>query len=234
MVVAGADTTLVSTNAAIRYIYGDTRVLATLRAEVTEAVEMGKLSLPIPSYDQVASLAYLNACLKEAMRLHPAVAMPLQRVVPQSNSNEDGSIGKVIAGKYYLPPGTKVGMSAWTLHMDKEAFGDDAEIFKPERWLNEDRIELEKYNLTFGMGSRICLGKNISVMVSLPFSLSSLFYYEFRLTYCIKQEMNKLIPVLVHNYDLEMVNPTEPYRTTQCWFTVQKDFMVKVHKRDWK
>ena len=118
MVVAGADTTLVSTNAAIRYIYSDPRVLAKLRAEITEAIEMGKLSLPNPDYDQVASLPYLNACLKEAMRLHPAVAMPLQRVVPRG-SNEDGSIGRVIAGKFYLPPGTKVGMSAWTLHMSK-------------------------------------------------------------------------------------------------------------------
>lgn len=48
----------------------------------------------------------------------------------------------------------------------------------------------------------------------------------------IVQEMNKLIPVLVHNYDLEMVNSVEPYRTTQCWFTVQKDFLVKVSKRE--
>lgn len=167
MVVAGADTTLVSTNAAIRYIYSDSRVLAKLRAEITEAIDMGKLSLPNPDYDQVASLPYLNACLKEAMRLHPAVAMPLQRVVPRG-SNEDGSIGRVIAGKFYLPPGTKVGMSAWTLHMSKEAFGDDAEVFKPERWLGEDRQELEKYNLTFGMGARVCLGKNISMMVSFP------------------------------------------------------------------
>lgn len=169
VVVAGADTTLVSTNAAIRYIYSDARVLAKLRAEITEAIELGKLSLPGPSYDQVANLPYLNACLKEAMRLHPAVAMPLQRVVPHSSASEDGSIGKVIAGKYYLPPGTKVGMSAWTLHMSKEAFGEDAHAYKPERWLDENnRKELEKYNLTFGMGSRICLGKNISMMVSFP------------------------------------------------------------------
>lgn len=165
VVVAGADTTLISTNAALRYIYTSPRVLAALRAEITEAIEMGKLSLPSPTYDQVANLPYLNACLKEAMRLHPAVAMPLQRIVPNVSS-EDGSIGKVIAGKFYLPPGTKVGMSAWTLHMSKEAYGEDAAEFRPERWLGDDRKELEKYNLTFGMGSRVCLGKNISMMVS--------------------------------------------------------------------
>lgn len=166
VVVAGADTTLVSTNAAIRYIYSNPRVLAALRAEITEALELGKLSLPAPSYNQVANLPYLNACLKEAMRMHPAVCMPLQRVVPQSTS-EDGRVGKVIAGKFYLPPGTKVGMSAWTLHMSKEAFGSDAEVYRPERWLDEDnRRELEKYNLTFGMGRRVCIGKNISMMVS--------------------------------------------------------------------
>lgn len=173
VVVAGADTTLVSTNAAIRYIYSDARVLAALRAEIDDAIAMGKLSLPAPPYDQVAGLPYLNACLKEAMRLHPAVAMPLQRVVPQSSGTEGGKVGKVIAGNHYLPPGTKIGMSAWTLHMSKEAFGDDAHVFKPERWLqsDEERKELEKFNLTFGMGSRICLGKNISMMVSCGFHL---------------------------------------------------------------
>jgi cytochrome P450 len=90
--------------------------------------------------------------------------MPLQRVVPQASA--DGARGKVIAGKYYLPPGTSIGMSAWNLHQSKEAFGKDAAEFKPERWLGSDRNELEKYNLSFGMGARVCLGKNISMMVS--------------------------------------------------------------------
>ena len=52
--------------------------------------------------------------------------------------------------------------------MDKTVFGEDAEEFNPERWLeSEERTrEMEKYLITFGAGSRTCVGKNISLMVA--------------------------------------------------------------------
>lgn len=34
--------------------------------------------------------------------------------------------------------GTVVGMNAWVVHRDKEVFGNDAEEWRPERWLGVD------------------------------------------------------------------------------------------------
>ncbi|CAK7207773.1 hypothetical protein SEUCBS139899_010586 [Sporothrix eucalyptigena] len=63
-------------------------------------------------------------------------------------------------------------------------FGADADEFRPERWLDQDKEKLslmESYWLPFGAGSRTCIGKNISLL-----------------------EINKLIPVLVKKFDFSL------------------------------
>jgi cytochrome P450 len=161
IVVAGADTTSIGINATLRYVYSNPQCLVRLREEIDDALNSGGMDLP-PNYDQTAKLPYLQAVIKEAMRMHPAVGMPLQRVVPVG--------GRLIGGTFY-PAGVCVGMAGPLIHQHQDAYGSDAAIFRPERWLDgeTDRPELEKYNLTFGQGSRVCLGKNISLMVSRAF-----------------------------------------------------------------
>jgi cytochrome P450 len=53
------------------------------------------------------------------------------------------------------------------VHRDKKIYGDDAEIFRPQRWLEDggDRGRLfDKYNMAFGFGTRSCLGKDLAMM----------------------------------------------------------------------
>lgn len=78
-------------------------------------------------------------------------------------------------------------MSPFVVHRRKEAYGDDAETFRPERWLEttEDEkrsmvrscragqmppqrlTEPQDHNLlTFGHGPRICIGRNVSIAES--------------------------------------------------------------------
>jgi len=73
--------------------------------------------------------------MKEAMRLHPAVMMPLPRLIPEG--------GAVLCG-YRLPAGTEVGINAAVIHYNKEIYGEDAASFRPERWLdsNPEKIKV--------------------------------------------------------------------------------------------
>lgn len=64
----------------------------------------------------------------------------MQRVVPEG--------GCVLAGRYF-EQGTLVGQDPLAVHLDKRAYGKDAASWRPDRWI-EDRVEVEKYNLTFG------------------------------------------------------------------------------------
>ena len=76
-----------------------------------------------------------------------------------------GKGGLELDGKY-VPEGTEVTCNPWLVHRDRTVFGEDAEEFNPERWLeSEERTKiLTKYSATFGYGSRACLGKDIAMI----------------------------------------------------------------------
>jgi hypothetical protein len=67
--------------------------------------------------------------MKEAMRLHPGVSYPLERLVPEG--------GAALCGRN-LREGTNVGINPVVVHQNREIFGDDAAEFRPERWLEAD------------------------------------------------------------------------------------------------
>lgn len=53
-------------------------------------------------------------------------------------------------------------MNPAVVQFDKTVFGDDADIFRPEHWLEGDAVEMDRYIMHFGMGARTCLGKHVS------------------------------------------------------------------------
>lgn len=67
------------------------------------------------------------------MRIHPPTGFILERVVPD---------GGVTLGGTYLPKGTIVGVNSWVIHYNKQVFGDDVDVFRPERWLEDDQEDI--------------------------------------------------------------------------------------------
>lgn len=98
-----------------------------------------------PSWEEVRELPYLDACLLEALRLHPPFCLPFERVVPD---------GGLTVCETYFPPGTVVGMSPYVVNRDKHTFGNDADRWRPERWLglnHDNRKRLEQNVLTVSL-----------------------------------------------------------------------------------
>lgn len=72
--------------------------------------------------------------------MHPAVGMLLERVVPSS--------GTFLAG-HRFPAGTVVGINPWVAARDKAVYGDDADIFRPERWIESTQEHLKIMERSF-------------------------------------------------------------------------------------
>lgn len=102
-------------------------------------------SRPFPTYAEVRNLPYLDACVQEGVRMHPPFALPFERVVPQG--------GITLLG-HFLPEGTKIGGSPYVVNRHKGWFGDDAEFWRPERWIEGD--EAHKRKLEQGMLTVSC------------------------------------------------------------------------------
>lgn len=177
---AGSDTTAISLRAILYYTLKSPRVMHKLLQELREALDTGNISIPI-SWKQSQGLPYLDAVVKEALRLHPAVGLLLERIVPES--------GLQLPNGPFLPPGTIVGANPpWIIHRHS-IFGANANDFIPERWLrgyHESEMEFQnrrqnmlRATLTFGAGPRTCIGKKISLL-----------------------EIYKLIPSMLLTYDV--------------------------------
>ncbi|KAK1835327.1 putative cytochrome P450 pisatin demethylase-like protein [Podospora conica] len=173
-VQAGSDTTAILLRGILYFLLKHPASLSKLMAELAQARVNGRLS-DVVTWKESRELPYLDACIKEAGRLHPAVGLALERVVPKG--------GAVLCGKT-IAAGTVVGINAWVAHRDEEVFGADAHEWNPDRWLEDKdrRVAMERCLLTFGSGHRTCLGKNISYL-----------------------EIYKLIPTLLTQYEISLV-----------------------------
>ncbi|KAF5985494.1 putative alpha-galactosidase C precursor [Fusarium bulbicola] len=126
--IAGSDTTAISLSAVLYYLLKNPSCVDKLREEVDTFTANGQLSTYV-TYKESQGMPYLQAVIKEALRLHPATGLPLERVVPKD--------GATISGRFF-PEGAVVGINTWVAHRDRSVFGQDADSFSPERWLQDD------------------------------------------------------------------------------------------------
>ncbi|OAA43657.1 Cytochrome P450 [Metarhizium rileyi] len=169
--------------------------------KLVQELETASVSRPYPKWTEVSTLPYLDACVLEALRVHPPFALPFERVVPEG--------GITLLG-HFLPTGTIVGASPYVTNRCKTMYGEDAEFWRPERWLEGDaehKKKMENGMLTFGAGRRICLGRYIGIF-----------------------EIKKMVPFLLLNYEIEAVDHTA-FKAENYWFFKQKGLYTRIHQR---
>lgn len=115
-----------------------------LRDEVRTAFPHG-----IPenvSYEQIESLKYLRNVTSEVLRFFPPVPLTAR------HAKEDTTLGG-----QFIPKGTHIVIVPWTINRSKELWGEDADVFKPERW-DDGQAESNYAFMTFLAGPRGCIG----------------------------------------------------------------------------
>lgn len=88
-VTGGSDTTSIALNSIICHVSQDINVLAKLRAEVDAGRASGSISRPI-TFSESQKLPYLQAVIKEALRMHPSTGFQLERLVPAEGATMSG------------------------------------------------------------------------------------------------------------------------------------------------
>jgi cytochrome P450 len=161
MAFAGSETTAISLSAVFYYLLKNPACYAKLQAEIDVAVREGVVQDrpgKVVSWAESQKMPYLDACIKEALRLHPAAGLVLERFTPPEGIEIEGRM---------IPGGTIVGCNAWVVHKSEEVFGEKVDEYIPERWINADPERFKQMEGTlfqFGAGSRTCIGKNISLL----------------------------------------------------------------------
>ena len=213
MAFAGSETTAISLAAVFYYLLKNPATYKKLQTELDEAVTAGKIaatnSTGLVTWTEAQTLPYLDAVIKESMRLHPAAGLPLERITPPQG---------LTVGEHQLPAGTIIGCSAWVIHRHEPTFCPSEnpskypiDDFVPERWIDANstqRKEMEATMFQFGAGSRTCIGKNISLL-----------------------EVYKLVPSFLVRFEVEFDRPGREWRLHNAWFVKQLDFLVWFRER---
>lgn len=84
--------------------------------------------------DMLAKLPYLEAVIKESMRLFPIAPISFRT-----------STQEFVLNDYLIPSGTNFIFGAYVIHRDKKIWGENAEIFEPERWEPERIKKVHSY-----------------------------------------------------------------------------------------
>eukprot|EP00746_Dinoflagellata_sp_MGD_P027051 gnl/MRDRNA2_/MRDRNA2_163744_c0_seq1.p1 gnl/MRDRNA2_/MRDRNA2_163744_c0~~gnl/MRDRNA2_/MRDRNA2_163744_c0_seq1.p1 ORF type:complete len:530 (+),score=82.30 gnl/MRDRNA2_/MRDRNA2_163744_c0_seq1:82-1671(+) len=116
-----------------------------------------------PSYDDLNRMNYLQAVLHEGLRLYPSVPFDLKETL-QDDIWPDGT--KIKAGSVAI-------YNIYAMGRDPQLWGDDAEKFRPERWLDMKEFPDNYHYPVFNGGPRECLGRRLA-LVEMKICLASL------------------------------------------------------------
>jgi len=197
-IFAGSDSTASTMQSFCWQVLANRRVYDKLVQEILSA-DLSELV----KYNEAQNLPYFQACLKEAMRINPAVGLNITRKVPAGGAEIDG---------VKLPGGVELAVNGWVLHRHKGVFGEDADVYRPERWLEGDKEKIkmmERCMFQFGGGSHVCIGRHLALL-----------------------EMNKILPELLRRYDIRLVNPNKPLEHHSSFFVVQWGLLTYMTRRE--
>lgn len=189
--IAGHETTSGLLSFAIYFLLKNPDKLKKAVQEADDVLQDG-----LPSFKQMQKLSYTRMVLNEALRLWPTA--PSFSLYAKEDT--------VIGGKYPIAKNQSVSVLLPKLHRDQAVWGEDAEEFKPERFMHPETIPQHAYK-PFGNGQRACIGMQFAL-----------------------HEATMVLAMVLHN--LEMIDHTSYELDLKESLTIKpKDFKIKVRPR---
>ncbi|KAF2720369.1 cytochrome P450 [Polychaeton citri CBS 116435] len=212
-ITAGSDSTASSLRMTLHFLSTNPRALSRLIGEVEAAIADGEVSRPVIRDVEARRLPYLQACIKEGLRLYPPITGLMAKAVPPGGAWID-----VDGEQKFAPEGTQIGMNSWGMMRNTKIFGEDVELFRPERWLaregwesDRERVKgmTEAVGMCFGSGRFGCLGRGVALM-----------------------ELNKAIVEILLRYNLQPCSLAKPFEETAIGFYIHRDMKFVITERE--
>ncbi|KAK9947151.1 hypothetical protein M0R45_012585 [Rubus argutus] len=154
LILGGTDTTTVTLTWALSLLVNNREALEKAQNELDSQVGRNRQV----NESDVQKLVYLQAVIKETLRLYPAAPL-----MAPHESTEDCTLGN-----YHVPARTRLLVNLWKLHRDPNVWQDPC-TFQPERFLTSHKdFDVRGQNfefIPFGSGRRICPGISLSLQV---------------------------------------------------------------------
>ncbi|KAG7887835.1 hypothetical protein KL936_003853 [Ogataea polymorpha] len=152
MVSAGLDNTPLNFQYAMMQLSESPHIRANARAKLLKCYNDDSIEAWNNCHAEVLC-PYVVAIVKETLRLFTVLPMSLPRETTRD----------IVIGNAVIPRGTTLFMNAWAGNHDKMQFFKPME-FIPERWLDPEtgNVDTNLRHLSFGVGSRMCLGNNLA------------------------------------------------------------------------
>jgi cytochrome P450 len=133
----------------------ESKIVAELRAKVPHLFDGADRA---PTMEQAGELVYLEAALRETLRLFPSVPFV----------NKKAARDVVLSDGTFIAGGSIVGIPMYAMGRLPFVWGEDAAQFKPERWIDAASgriaaVSASKF-VAFNAGPRTCLGMNLALL----------------------------------------------------------------------
>uniref|UniRef100_H3DQX4 Steroid 21-hydroxylase n=3 Tax=Tetraodon nigroviridis TaxID=99883 RepID=H3DQX4_TETNG len=182
---AGVETTTTVMKWAITYLIHYPQIQSRIQEELDSRVGMDRS----PKLSDRGSLPYLEATIREVLRIRPVAPLFIPHVALSDTS----------IGDFTVKRGTRVIINLWSLHHDEKEW-ENPELFDPGRFLNSEGTGLvipSSSYLPFGAGVRVCLGEALAKMELFLFLSWILQRFTLTVPPCLEGKFGVvLLPVL--------------------------------------
>ncbi|KAI5069183.1 hypothetical protein GOP47_0015484 [Adiantum capillus-veneris] len=158
--------------------------------------------------EDIAHLPYLIACVKETMRLHPAVPL----LMPHGTNQACEILN------FQILPNTQAYVNVWAIGRDSRVW-EHPDRFLPERFLEVDPIDMQGQHfelLPFGAGRRICPGLRLALLTINLILASLLQGFEWSLSPSQHIDMTEHFGAIV-SMKTPLVASTIPHLSTELY-----------------
>lgn len=199
-----------------------------VRREVEEAQRtQGLCRNRVVKFADAQKLPFLQACIKEALRVFGPVPMTLPRLAPS---------GGLTIGSEHFPEGTILSINYCVMHHSKELWGPDVREFNPDRWLRNNVRELDKYFMPVSD----LLVTNTQGKGIFPSQLTRFFFSNIQWgqgynscpgQHIARTELSKITATLVRDYKITQLNKNQDWQWKAYFRVVPHSWPCYIERR---